>query len=94
MECPMIAIGLAILTVLLAGPARADMAASAACAARLAPLALKIYHEAGPNLKPDTSITDLVRNVIRPMVASGKLGVADAKQAAEAAAVCLKARFS
>jgi hypothetical protein len=69
------------------------MAGSAACAASLTPLALKIYHEAGANLRPDTSITDLVRNVIRPMVASGKLGVGDARQAAEADGLCLKARF-
>ncbi len=89
----MIAVRLVIFCMLIAAPAKADMTASAACAAKLGPLAFKIYQEAGPSLKPDTSIADLLRNVVRPMVASGKLGMADARQAAEAAGLCLKARF-
>ncbi len=89
----MIAVRLALLAVLITAPAHADMAASAACAAKLGPLALKIYQEAGPSLKPDTSIADLLRNVVRPMVTSGKLGMTEAKQAAEAAGLCLKARY-
>lgn len=90
------AVRLALLTVLalqIAAPARADMAASAACAAKLGPQTFKICQEAGPSLKPDTSISDLLRNVVRPMVISGKLGMTEAKQAAETAGLCLKAHF-
>ncbi|WP_407049219.1 hypothetical protein [Methyloraptor flagellatus] len=72
------------------GAARADLAAGAACAAKLPVPAKLVYDAVAPALKPDSVMKDVVIAQVRPLVLSGKLDRASARAAAEAAGPCLK----
>ena len=72
------------------GTARADLAAGAACAAKLPVAAKLVYDAVAPALKPDSVMKDVVIAQVKPLVLSGKLDRSSARAAAEAAGPCLK----
>lgn len=72
-----------------AGPAFADAAGAATCAAGLDADAKAIYDATAPSVAPGADLRALVTTQTKSLVMAGTIGRGGAKAAAEAAGACL-----
>lgn len=81
---------LAVLALLAASPAHADLVAAEGCAASLGADAKLIYADAKPKAAGGGDLKSIVTEVTKSLVVSGSVPRASAKAAAQAAGACLK----
>ncbi len=81
----------ALVSPLAAVPSAADGAAGANCAKGLTPPASLIYADTAPDIGKNETLRELLTEHVKPMVMAGKIELAVARPAAEAAGACLDA---